>query len=182
MIVPLHAIRSLLGQRLPNESAGLAADDQRSHNPVPRRNVDQILVKAYSTPAKRCHIQQLALLYSIFSVGTLHSLEYEPNDPIAEEYRQLSQACLSKGDFMIQNTISGVQALVCVTYSAARSSCFRRTFEADTIRSTTWHITTRNLSKARPVIRHGRCGAWRCDWSRRWACIGMDRGGISRRK
>lgn len=60
----------------------------------------------------RIHIHQLALLFAIFAMGAHHCLEYPPNDPIVEEYIKLAKCCLSQGDFLVKNTIPGLQALV----------------------------------------------------------------------
>jgi hypothetical protein len=56
-------------------------------------------------------------VFIILAMGSLHCLELPPNDPQADEYLAAAKACLAKGDFMIHNTISGLQALV--------SGCYR---------------------------------------------------------
>lgn len=56
--------------------------------------------------------QQMALLLVIFAMGTLYNLELAPNDSSAEEYFAMSKTCLAKGNFMVHNTLAGVQTLV----------------------------------------------------------------------
>jgi hypothetical protein len=56
--------------------------------------------------------QQMALLLVIFAMGTLYNLELAPNDSSAEEYFALAKTCLAKGNFMVHNTLAGVQTLV----------------------------------------------------------------------
>lgn len=94
-------------------------DTEASHNPAPRPTLQKIFEEAYSPrafdPAPNClrqvgH-QRLALLFIVFALGALHSLELPPNDPSAEEYFSLAKTCLAKGDFMRNNTLAGVQAL-----------------------------------------------------------------------
>lgn len=59
--------------------------------------------------------QQLALLYAILAMGTLHHLELPPDDPSAEEYLELVKKCLSKGDFLQYTKIESIQTLVSVS-------------------------------------------------------------------
>jgi hypothetical protein len=84
-----------------------------SHDPAPRSTVVGILEEAYNPLAgSAVEAQKLALLFIVFALGALHNLELPANDPSAEEYLSLSQACLAMGDFMRFTTIAGVQALV----------------------------------------------------------------------
>ena len=69
---------------------------------------------SFSPPSKslrRVKYQRLALLFIVFALGTVHSLEVSPNDPSSEVYLGLAKRCLAKGDFMRNNTTAGVQAL-----------------------------------------------------------------------
>ena len=77
---------------------------------------------------RRAHAQQLALLFIVLAMGALHNLELPPDDPTAGEYLALSRDALEAGDFIINNTIAGVQTLVSI-------GCARY---ADQSRS--WHI------------------------------------------
>jgi hypothetical protein len=54
----------------------------------------------------------LALMFIVFAMGALYSLELPPNDPIATEYLLLSKASLVKSNFLVNNTIHCVQTLV----------------------------------------------------------------------
>ncbi|RSH80750.1 hypothetical protein EHS25_007086 [Saitozyma podzolica] len=84
-----------------------------NHDPAPRSTVVGILEEAYNPLAgSAVEAQKLALLFIVFALGALHNLELPANDPSAEEYLSLSQACLAMGDFMRFTTIAGVQALL----------------------------------------------------------------------
>ena len=91
-----------------------------SHNPAPRKDVQAVFDAMYAEsdtledPSKRLrHIgyQRVALLYIVYALGALHSLELPAGDPSAEEYLVLAQQCLVKGDFLRDGTLPGVQAL-----------------------------------------------------------------------
>ena len=58
------------------------------------------------------HPQKMALFFIIIAVGAQYNLELSVNDPLSEHYCLMSQQCLAAGDFMVRNTISGVQTLV----------------------------------------------------------------------
>lgn len=45
-------------------------------------------------------------------MGALQNLELSPDDALAHEFMLLAKTCLHKGNFMVQNTIAGVQTLV----------------------------------------------------------------------
>lgn len=62
--------------------------------------------------SRRAHAQKLALLFIVLAMGALHNLELPPDDHSAEEYLALSRDALEAGDFMINNTMAGVQTLV----------------------------------------------------------------------
>jgi hypothetical protein len=84
-----------------------------SYDVAPREGFLPLLDKVYSTNrVARIDPQQLALVFIILAMGSLHCLELPPNDPQADEYLAAAKACLAKGDFMIHNTIPGLQALV----------------------------------------------------------------------
>ncbi|OCF30850.1 hypothetical protein I317_05061 [Kwoniella heveanensis CBS 569] len=90
---------------------------------VPRRMFQQIFDRMYTAADRRSqqrHMhqqhqqiapQELGLVYIILALGALHSLELRPNDPAADNYCKLSQACLAKGDFLVHTTLAGVQTL-----------------------------------------------------------------------
>jgi hypothetical protein len=86
-----------------------------SFDVAPREGFLPLFEKAYSSKqiiGARIDPQQLGLVFIILAMGSLHCLELPPNDPQADEYLAAAKACLAKGDFMIHNTISGLQALV----------------------------------------------------------------------
>ncbi|WWC94364.1 hypothetical protein V866_001206 [Kwoniella sp. B9012] len=55
--------------------------------------------------------QELGLVFTVLAMGALHNLELRPNDPLAENYCNLAKGCLAKGDFLVNTTLAGVQAL-----------------------------------------------------------------------
>lgn len=62
--------------------------------------------------SRRAHAQKLALLFAVLAMGALHNLELPPDDHSAEEYVSLARDALEAGDFVVHNTIAGVQTLV----------------------------------------------------------------------
>lgn len=56
-------------------------------------------------------VHQLALVFVVFAMGAIHHLELVPDDPLAEECLAASRACLTKGSFLVYNTVPAVQAL-----------------------------------------------------------------------
>jgi hypothetical protein len=63
---------------------------------IPRPSLTPLFDRTYSgtSTSKRDVVspQELALLYMIFAMGALYSLELPPNDPVATEYFMLSKA------------------------------------------------------------------------------------------
>ncbi|KLT41091.1 hypothetical protein CC85DRAFT_303533 [Cutaneotrichosporon oleaginosum] len=81
---------------------------------APRAYFEPIFERVYAAVESNNHAvnpQQLALLFIVFAMGALYSLELPPNDPAAAEYHALSKACLVKGNFLVNTAISGVQTL-----------------------------------------------------------------------
>nr|XP_019009006.1 uncharacterized protein I206_06694 [Kwoniella pini CBS 10737]OCF47787.1 hypothetical protein I206_06694 [Kwoniella pini CBS 10737] len=62
------------------------------------------------------HAQQLGLLFIVLAMGALHNLELRPDDSSAEEYMQCSEDCLTKGRFMTNNTVAGVETLIIMAH------------------------------------------------------------------
>lgn len=88
-----------------------------SHDPAPRRTFQPIFDRVYASilqprPENSVHLQQLALVYMLLAMGTVHNIELPPHDESAEEYLTLAQAALTKGNFMNHATIAGLQTLV----------------------------------------------------------------------
>lgn len=89
-----------------------------SFDVAPRSSVQPIFDEMYDFregrfgSGGRPDCQRLALLYIIFAVGALHSLELPANDPSAEEYLDLSKRSLAKTDFLTHSTVAAVQTLV----------------------------------------------------------------------
>lgn len=89
-----------------------------SFDVAPKSTVEPIFAKMYASKqgdgvmGERVDCQRLALLFIIFAMGSLHSLELPPNDPSAEEYLDLAKRSLAKTDFLTHSTVAGVQTLV----------------------------------------------------------------------
>ncbi|KAK8846529.1 hypothetical protein IAR55_005615 [Kwoniella newhampshirensis] len=127
---PHHSTESLLAQLPAKEDAEVLVDAYYryfawNHDVAPRpsfqRVFDQVFKAAETDrPETRVHPQQIALVYTILALGTVHNLELPPHDESAEEYIALGKACLSKGDFLNHGTIAGVQALMGLHRDGAR--------------------------------------------------------------
>ncbi|WVR04222.1 hypothetical protein IAU60_001222 [Kwoniella sp. DSM 27419] len=91
-----------------------------NHDTAPRRFFQPVFDKIYDSVEARAHRQvhpqQLALLFAILAMGTLQNLELPPHDPSADEYLALAKGCLTKGDFLNNNTIAGVQTLIIMAH------------------------------------------------------------------
>lgn len=90
---------------------------KHSHDPAPRRTFQPIFDRVYASlleprPENSVHLQQLALVYMLLAMGTVHNIELPPHDESAEEYLALAQAAMTKGNFMNHATIAGLQTLV----------------------------------------------------------------------
>ncbi|WWC87416.1 uncharacterized protein L201_002305 [Kwoniella dendrophila CBS 6074] len=91
-----------------------------NHDTAPRKFFQPVFDRIFECISKNTfksvHPQQLALLFAILAMGTLQNLELPPNDPSADEYLALSKGCLTKGDFLNNNTIAGVQTLIVMAH------------------------------------------------------------------
>ncbi|KAL1410582.1 hypothetical protein Q8F55_004595 [Vanrija albida] len=109
----------------PDEAAVLVDSYYRNytwnHDVAPRRSVqpifDRVYVQAAPEPLhRRVHPQQLALLFIIMAMGALHNPDLPPHDPSAEHHLTAARWCLVKGDFIGNNTIAGLQALIIMAH------------------------------------------------------------------
>ncbi|OWZ30832.1 hypothetical protein C347_03977 [Cryptococcus neoformans AD2-60a] len=92
-----------------------------NHDPAPRRTFQPIFDRVYASlleprPENNVHLQQLALVYMLLAMGTVHNIELPPHDESAEEYLALAQAAMTKGNFMNHATIAGLQTLVTMAH------------------------------------------------------------------
>jgi hypothetical protein len=62
-------------------------------------------------PSPRVNPQEIALLFVILSQGTRYNIEMAFGDESAEDWLQLAELALVKGNFMSSNVISGIQTL-----------------------------------------------------------------------
>ncbi|TXT11220.1 hypothetical protein VHUM_01971 [Vanrija humicola] len=109
----------------PDEAAVLVDSYYRNytwnHDVAPRRSVQPIFDRVYVQNApeplhRRVHPQQLALLFIIMAMGALHNPDLPPHDPSAEHHLTAARWCLVKGDFIGNNTIAGLQALIIMAH------------------------------------------------------------------
>lgn len=56
--------------------------------------------------------QEIALVFIIIAQGTMFNIEMANDDSSVEEWLQLSERALVKGDFLSNNTVAGLQTLV----------------------------------------------------------------------
>lgn len=116
-------------------------------------------------------------------MGALYSLELPPNDPIATEYHALSKACLVKGNFLVNNTISGVQTLVSFDSLSSQADTAAHHGPLPLVRWGLWmKLMTGKQRRAGMEIRHGRSGVWQCASPKPWGCIAMESHGACHQK
>lgn len=92
---------------------------------APRRTFQPVLDHIYATTWNRDVVapgsepinpQALALIFALLAIGAQHNPDLPPNDPSADEYLGLSQACLVKGNFLVETTLMGVQTLILMAH------------------------------------------------------------------
>lgn len=59
----------------------------------------------------------LAILYMVLGIGTLMDLERPAHSPEAMQYLQLGRAALALESVLEEQSIPGIQALVCTLYA-----------------------------------------------------------------
>ncbi|WWC67436.1 uncharacterized protein I206_101344 [Kwoniella pini CBS 10737] len=118
-------MESLLSHLPPKDDAEVLMDSYYryfawNHDTAPRKFFEPIFDRIFQSISNKSyrsvHPQQLALLFAILAMGTLQNLELPPNDPTANEYLSLAKGCLTKGDFLNNNTIAGVQTLIIMAH------------------------------------------------------------------
>lgn len=97
--------------------SSMDGNNVRSYDVIPRASFQPIFDRAYRAVGRRQQPvglapQELAVVYIVFALGALLSLELRPQDPSAEHFYNIAKACLAKGDFLVQPTLAAVQALV----------------------------------------------------------------------
>lgn len=127
---PAPTMETIMFHLPPPEQAGVLVDAYYrnytwNHDVAPRAGVQPIFDRAYGLGreteregqlAHRVHPQQLALLFIILAMGALHNPDLPPHDPSAEHHLAAARWCLVKGDFIGNNTIAGLQALVIMAH------------------------------------------------------------------
>lgn len=143
-----------------------------SYDVAPREMFMPIFNRIYdplnqqTSPMTKIQLQELALLFAILAMGVRYGLELPMDDPSGPEFFTLAKTCLSRGDFLTYNTITGVQTLVSrfSTASTDSTACNGPLPTVSTAASPTdnegkWK---RNLA----VTRLGLCGGCLCASSR----------------
>ncbi|WWC87429.1 uncharacterized protein L201_002318 [Kwoniella dendrophila CBS 6074] len=95
-----------------------------SYEIVSRTDVKKIVENVYNYMSgmnlehrnTRVHAQQLGLAFIVLAMGALHNLELRPDDTSAEDYMLCAEDCLTKGHFMTNNTVAGVQTLIIMAH------------------------------------------------------------------
>ncbi|WVW79040.1 hypothetical protein I302_101003 [Kwoniella bestiolae CBS 10118] len=95
-----------------------------SYEIVTRVNVKKVVETVYNYMAglnqefrhSKNQFQELGLLFIVLAMGALHNLELRPDDTSAEEYMLCSEDCLTKGNFMTNNTVAGVQTVIIMAH------------------------------------------------------------------
>nr|ODN85910.1 hypothetical protein L203_04409 [Cryptococcus depauperatus CBS 7841] len=133
---PFHETRPielevLFGRLPPKPDAEVLVDSYYryfawNHDPAPKRTFEPIFNRVYSSPhpspngsswpERSVQLQQLALVYMILAMGTVHNIELPPHDPSAEEYIGLAKACLTRANFMGYGSVAGAQTLVTMAH------------------------------------------------------------------
>lgn len=62
---------------------------------------------------RRINAQELALVFIVLAQGNVFNIEIASDPSVPEELLHLSELALMKGDFLSNNTVAGVQTLVC---------------------------------------------------------------------
>lgn len=119
----------------------------------------------------------------VFAMGALYSLELPPNDPVASEYLALSKACLVKGNFLVNTTLSGVQTLVrSLSYLLQLTPQHIMAHFHLCVLKVCPLLTVERQKKGGMGTLHGHCGDSQCGLRRPWACIAMGRLGVCLQK
>lgn len=135
---PPPTMETIMFHLPPPEQAGVLVDAYYrnytwNHDVAPRSCLQPIFDRAYGLGDEevterrrerrgereivhRVHPQQLALLFIILAMGALHNPDLPPHDPSAEHHLAAARWCLVKGDFIGNNTIAGLQALVIMAH------------------------------------------------------------------
>ncbi|ORY30771.1 hypothetical protein BCR39DRAFT_598252 [Naematelia encephala] len=87
-----------------------------SYEVVSRSTLTHLLSNVYPSYSHVIDPQQLGLLFVVLAMGALHNLELPPDDPCVDEYLTLAEQCLIKGNFMVHNTMAGVQTLIIMAH------------------------------------------------------------------
>lgn len=88
-----------------------------SHDVAPQdrfeKTFDQVYNLADEIPC-RVNPQELALVFIILAQGNVFNIEIASDPTVPEKLLRLSELALVKGDFLSNNTVAGVQTLVCI--------------------------------------------------------------------
>ena len=88
-----------------------------SHDVAPKASFEKTFDRVYSLlgshrSSAQVNPQEIALVFIVMAQGTMFNIETADNDSSAEEWLQLSELALVKGDFLSNNMVAGLQTLV----------------------------------------------------------------------
>lgn len=107
-------VRMAVSELLPIK--GLIINDI-SHDVAPRPQFQKTFARVYSfvegSRSSRVNPQELALVFIMLAQGTTYNIEMAYDAVAAERWLHLSEAALVRGDFLSNNTVAGLQTMVC---------------------------------------------------------------------
>jgi hypothetical protein len=95
-----------------------------SHDVAPRDRFEKTFEHVYAvTNETSCRVnpQELALVFIVLAQGNVFNIEIASDPTVPEKLLRLSELAMLKGDFLSNNTVAGVQTLVCI-----RILCYRK--------------------------------------------------------
>ncbi len=115
--------------------------------------------------ARSVSAQELAIVFITMAFGALHDLELPPNDPVNVEYYTAARLCLTKGKFLVHNTLAGVRALVSQSTHRELTAANNGALLLVRVRDGR-QLTADSLRRAVTATRRGLSGASPCAQSR----------------
>lgn len=118
-VVPCRGVLSLLCLAVSAVSLETEAFlTKPSHDVAPKGSFKKTFDRVYMLASKTPYPvvvspQEIALVFIIMAQGTLYNIEMPSHDASAEAWLRLSEQALVKGNFLSNNTVAGLQTLVC---------------------------------------------------------------------
>lgn len=89
----------------------ICPDHLHSYDIISQPQLVEIIERAYDNTICASH-RELALLFMVLAIGSLHNLEALPNDPMSQELCDRAREALSPGDFLAVTTLGDLRTLV----------------------------------------------------------------------